>query len=101
MNVLVARERREQAFVAGQVRHDPKLDLRVVGGEQLEARRRDERLADAAAFGGADRNVLQVRVGRRQPARRGDGLVVRRVDALGARIDLAAAACPCTSTSAS
>ena len=35
--------------------------------------------ADLAAELGADRDRLQVRVGRREPARRGDGLVERRV----------------------
>jgi len=76
VNVLVACERREQAFVAGQVRHDPQLDLRVIRCEQLESGRRDERLADAAAFGGADRDVLKIRVRRGQPPRSRDGLVV-------------------------
>ena len=46
------------------------LDLRVVRRDQLVALRRDERRADASAFLGADRNVLQVRIVRRQPAGR-------------------------------
>ena len=41
--------------VAGKVRHDAQLDLRIIGRNQLVAGRRDECLADAAAFGGAHR----------------------------------------------
>ena len=49
--------------VLGQVRHDPHLDLAVVGGQQrLVALADDERRADAAALVGADRDVLQVGV---------------------------------------
>src|SRR3974377_2309972 len=40
------------------------------------------------AAGGADGDVLQVRVRRGQPAGGGDRLVVRRVDPAGARVDL-------------
>ncbi len=58
VHVLIAGEGGQQAFVAGEVSHDPKLDLRVVGGEQLEAGWRYECLADPAAFGRANRNVL-------------------------------------------
>ncbi len=50
VHVPVFRECGEQAFVARQVRHDPQLDLRVVGRQQHVARRRDERLPDAAAL---------------------------------------------------
>ena len=39
------------------------LDLRVVARHHLASRRRHERLADAAPVLGADRDVLQVRVG--------------------------------------
>ena len=64
------------------MRHDPHLDLAVVGGHQrLVARAHHERLADRAALLGADRDVLQVRVGARQAPGRGDELVERRVDA--------------------
>jgi hypothetical protein len=45
------------------MRHDPQLDLRIVGGDQAVIRRRDEGLPDAAAFGLADRNVLQIGIG--------------------------------------
>jgi len=64
------------------VRHDPHLYLAVVGRHQrLEPLTHHEDLADAAAFLGADRDVLQVRVRRRQPSGRRDRLLVGRVDA--------------------
>ncbi len=55
-----AGERLEQAFVAGQVRHDAQLDLRIVGRHDARTGWRDERFADAAAFRRAHRDVLQV-----------------------------------------
>ena len=82
------RECVEQAGVARKVRHDAQLDLRVVRRNQDMAWRRHEGLPDAASFRRADRDVLQVRVGRGQASCRRDGLVIRRVDAAGARIDL-------------
>jgi hypothetical protein len=66
VDVGAAFERAHQGFVAGQVGHDPQLDLRVVAGHDLAPRRRDEGGADAAAILGADRDVLQVRIGGRQ-----------------------------------
>ena len=73
-------ERLDQAGVLGQVRHDAHLDLGVVGRQQaLVVVADDERAADLAALGRADRDVLQVGVLARQPAGRRDGLVERRV----------------------
>ena len=71
-----------------QVRHDAQLDLRVVGRQQHVALGRDERLADAASFGRADRDVLQVRILRRQSAGGRHCLVVTGVYAARLRIDL-------------
>ncbi len=88
MHILVLGERTQQALVAGQVRHDAQLDLRVVGRQQHVPVGRDERLADLAAFRRPDRDVLQVGVRRREPAGRGDGLVVRRMHAARERRDL-------------
>ena len=51
------------------MRQDPQLDLAIVQGHQLEPLGRDEGLADAAALLGPDRDVLQVRLCRGQPAR--------------------------------
>src|SRR5699024_5800070 len=75
------------ALVAGQVRHDPQFDLRVVRGQHLVAGRGDEGLADAPALGGAHRDVLQVGVGRGQAAGGHGGLVIAGVHAAGARVD--------------
>ena len=81
MYVLARVERGAQPVVPGQVRHDAQLDLRVVGREQHVSRRSDEGLPDAAPFGRTDRNILQVRVGRRQSSGRRDGLVIRGMHA--------------------
>ena len=48
----------------------------------------DERLPHAASQLGANRDVLQIRIDRRKPARGGDGLIVVGVDPAGARVDL-------------
>ena len=81
VDVLAAREGLAQLRLAGDVGEDAQLDLRVVGREQPVPRLGDERRADLAAELGADRNRLEVRVRRREPARRGDRLVEGRVQA--------------------
>ena len=69
-------------LVAGEVREQPQLDLRVVGRhEQLARRERHERLADLAAELRTHGDVLQVRVRRGQAAGRRDRLVEARVHA--------------------
>ncbi|CAM3254884.1 hypothetical protein SPAN111604_13365 [Sphingomonas antarctica] len=67
VNVVAVAER---LFQRGNVRHmrrQPQFDLRIIGAQQHIARLGDERLADAAAILGADRDVLQIGVVRRQP----------------------------------
>jgi hypothetical protein len=64
VDVLAGGESRQQTLVAADVGHDAQLDLRVVGRDDARARRGDERLADAPPLGGADRDVLQVRLAR-------------------------------------
>ncbi|CKR68245.1 Uncharacterised protein [Mycobacterium tuberculosis] len=82
MQVLPGVERLDEALVPGQVRHDPHLDLAVVGRHQLGVAVPDhERVPDPPARVGADRDVLQVGFGRGEPAGRGDRLVERGVDA--------------------
>ncbi len=84
VQVLAGGECLDQSLVAGQMRHDAHFDLGVVGREQgLVPRADDERPADLTALRRAYRDVLQVRVGRGQPAGRRDHLVERRVDAAG------------------
>src|SRR6185503_8551945 len=64
-----------QSGIAGHVREDAQLDLRVVRGEEDEVgATRNERAPDAATEWRADRDVLKVRVLAREPAGRGDRL---------------------------
>ncbi len=88
VNVVAAHERLAQLRHVGHVGGEAKLDLAVVGGEQHRAFRRDEGLADLAAHLGADRNVLQVRIGRRQPPGLGAGQRIAGVDASRPLVDL-------------
>ena len=67
----------------GDMREQPQLDLAVIGRDDLVARRRHEGAADLAAGFRADRDVLQVRLGRGQAARRGGGERERGVHPLG------------------
>ena len=67
VDVLARAERLFQLRHVGHVRRKPKLDLAIVGAEQLVPRLGDERVADLAPDLGPDRDVLQVRVVRRQP----------------------------------
>ena len=62
------------AKAAAEVGEDPQLDLRVVGGEQDATGRRDERGSNPTTLFGADRDVLQIGVGGREPAGGGGGL---------------------------
>ncbi len=81
VDVVVVREGPAQGRIVGIMGQDPQLDLRIIGRQEQPARpARDERLADLAAFLGADRDILQVGVARAQPAGRRDALVERGVD---------------------
>lgn len=64
MNVDAVGEGLAQLRDLGDMGEHAQFDLAVVGREQLVAGCRDEGRADLAAFGGADRDVLQVRLGR-------------------------------------
>src|SRR3546814_6143714 len=64
---LAACEGVAQRGHVGHVRREPQLDLRIIGGDDDVARFRHEGVADLAADLGADRDVLEVRVGRTQP----------------------------------
>ena len=87
VDVLAPPEGLDQALLARDVGEDAQLDLGVVGGEEAVPRLRHERRADAPAELGADRDVLRVRVARRQPPRHRDELVERRVNAARPRVD--------------
>src|SRR5919204_1964589 len=88
MDVVVRAERLEESGVVGDVREDAQLDLRVVRRDEDGPRLTGhERAADAPAERRADRDVLEVRRVRRQPARCGDRLVEVRVHAPGLGVD--------------
>ena len=82
-------ERFHELRDVGHVREHAELDLAVVGGDELVPLVGDEGAADRAAFLGADRDVLQVRLGGGEPAGRGRGERVVGVDAAGLRVDVA------------
>ena len=81
VDVLAAAEDVLQHLLAGDVREHAQLDLRVVDREQHVARLGDEAGADLAPEPRADRDVLQVRVDRGEPAGRRVHLAERRVQA--------------------
>ncbi len=64
------------------------LDLRVIGGDEHRAFIGDEGFADLASHLRADRDVLQVRIGRGETPRRRHGLIERGVDAAVGADDL-------------
>ena len=65
------------------MREQPEFDLRIIRGEQHVAGLGGEGGANLAAQFRADRNVLQIRICRRQSSRRGAGLVEGGVQAAG------------------
>ena len=71
MNIDTGTEGIDHRLLAGDMRHKPQLDLRIVGRDKLLARRGDKGGADLPALCRADRNVLHIRVGRGQPPGRG------------------------------
>jgi hypothetical protein len=76
VNVLRLRKGLPHRFVAGKMRHQTKLDLAVVRGEQnVGIAFGDEGAANPPPELAAHRNVLQVGVGGREAARRRRGLV--------------------------
>src|SRR5690606_20250940 len=71
VDVLPFAESGDEGRVLREVREDAQLDLRVVGGDERAPRRGVERAPDLAPNVGADRDVLKVRIGRREASRRG------------------------------
>ena len=67
-------------FVSGQVSHQTKLDLRIVGVNKHAAVRRDKCLPDISSELRSRRNVLHVRIGRTEASGRRYRLSERRVD---------------------
>ena len=76
MEIRPGVERRYQVLVAGQMREQAQLDLRVVRRqEELALSQRHEATADLTAEIGAHRDVLQVRIGGGKATGCGDRLV--------------------------
>ena len=97
VDVVAADERLDEGRVLREVGEHPQLDLRVVGRDEGAAVAGHERPPDLAAEGGADGDVLQVRVAAAEPARRRHCLVERGVHParvrpreLGQRLDVGA-----------
>ena len=72
----------------GDMGQQAQFDLAVVGADQLRALGRDEGLADAAAFLGAHRDVLQIGIGGGQAPGRGRRHRIGRMHAAGLGIDV-------------
>src|SRR5579864_1859545 len=75
MNVIAAAECLNQQRVLRKMRQQPKLDLRIVGGEQQMPRRGSKGSANLAPKLGAYRNILQVRICGGEPSGCSAGLV--------------------------
>ena len=88
MDVDAAPESSLELRHVGHMGGQPKLDLAVVGGEQFVARLGDEGIADLAADLGPDRDVLKVRIVRRQAAGLRAGHRIARVDPPRLLVDL-------------
>ena len=82
MQVLPGIEGLDERLIAGQVRHEAHLDLRIIGAhERLESLTSDEGAANSHTVGAARGDVLQVRIGRREATRGRSNLGEGRVDA--------------------
>jgi hypothetical protein len=86
VNVLAGAKSVQQHRILRQMREDAQLDLRVIRAHEHVAGGRDERLTDLASELGANGNVLQIRVGRRQASGGRHGLFPGRMDAAGAGV---------------
>ena len=86
VDVFAGAEGLDERLLVGQMGEHPQLDLGVVRRQQYVTRGRDERPSNLASELGANRDVLQVRIGAAQASRGRDRLVERRVDAPGLRV---------------
>ena len=83
VDVLVLGKGVAEDRVAGEVGQDPEFDLGIVGGEDEAPLPGDEGPADLPPLLGPDRDVLEVRLRRGEPAGGGHRLVVGGVDPAG------------------
>ena len=86
VNVVAAAVGLHQQRVFREVGQQAEFDLGVVRGQQHVAGFDREGSANLAAQFGADGNILQIGIGRRQPSRGRAGLSERGVQAAGGRI---------------
>ena len=63
MNVPPTLECGHELRIAGEMRQQPELDLRIVGRQEQAARRRNEGAANLLTPLGPNGDVLQVRIG--------------------------------------
>ena len=87
VDVIALAERLYHVLVAGEVSHDAKLNLRVVGREKQLTGLGYEALANLLAVLAAHGYILQVGVGRGEAARSRHSLIERGVDMSGAWVD--------------
>ena len=86
VNVVAATVGFHQQRIFRKVGQQAEFDLGIVGGQQHVARLDGECGANLAAQFGADGNILQIGIGRRQPSRGRAGLAECGVQAAGGRI---------------
>ena len=79
-DVIAFAESLNHVLVATEMSHYTKLNLTVVGREELASWLRDESLADFLSVLAAHGDILQVRVARRKSSRSRNRLVERRMD---------------------
>ena len=89
VDVLAVQKSLLHDLVAADVGEQAQLDLAVVRVDQHAAARGDEHFPYLRAELGADRDVLQIRLGGGEPPRRRDGHLKARVDAPVRADDLA------------
>ena len=87
MDIVAPAERLCQQGIFREVRQQPQLNLRIIGREQRMSWLSNKRRANFAPQLGADGNILQVWISRREPSRRRAGLVERGVHPLCLRVN--------------
>src|SRR5438477_4034523 len=87
MDILVGSEGALELRVLRDVSENTKLDLRVVARDEHLPVRGDKCLANLASDLRANRDVLQIRLARREAARGRDRLIQGRMDPAGVRVD--------------
>ena len=80
VDILTGTECRKHVFVLAEMRHEPQLDLAVIGGEEQTSLIGNNRFADEPPALGAYRQVLQIRIAAGEPPRSRHSLVIRCMD---------------------